>query len=222
MEGNLSYSKTIYPFLFFVCVFATNAKAQVSASQTIQRCDRALANIGARQAIPSFASPAVREAVCTCVKAGAPLGENQSQEEEAAESMQTIVAQCTASAVPAERVRALPVAVLGRLRDAIEGPDVPSGFITAIANLDDCKRPEYPQASLRSQASGDTLLAFKISASGKVLDGVVIRSAGPSAAHKLLDVTAQFALMQCKFEPAYWRRKAAESWTEVEYKWQLQ
>lgn len=203
-------------------MFTANVNAQNMAPQAMQLCDRALANIGARQAVPSFASPAVREAVCTCVKAGAPLSENQSPEEAAAEYMQTIVAQCTSRAVPAERFKALPVAVLGKLRDAIEGPDVPSRFITATANLDDCKKPEYPQASLRFEASGHTLLSFKISASGKVLDGFVIRSAGPSAAHKLLDVTALFALMQCKFEPGYWRRKAVESWTEGEYKWQLQ
>lgn len=205
----------------FVCVFTANVKAQQSIPEATHGCERALSDMGARQAIPSFNSPAIREAVCICVKADPTFRGSDVSEQSATESMQSIVAQCASRAVPAEKITALPVAVLVNLQDAMNRLDAPKSFVDAKANFSACKRPEYPQASLRVEASGDTLLAFKISDSGQVLDALVIRSAGTSAAHKLLDVTALFSLMQCKFEPAYWRSKAIETWTEVEYRWLL-
>jgi len=215
----LYYSNSVVTFLISVYVFTTNVNAQQSVPESTQRCERILSDMGARLAIPSFNSPAIREAVCICVKADPTFRGNRVSESSATESMQSVVAQCASRAVPAEKLTALPVAVLVNLQDAMNSIDAPKGFVNAKANFSACKRPEYPQASLRVEATGDTLLAFKISDSGRVLDGVVIRSAGASAAHKLLDVTALFSLMQCKFEPAYWRSKGIETWTEVEYRW---
>ena len=215
------YSNVVASFLISVCAFTANANAQQSVAEEAQRCERVLSDMGARQAIPSFNSPAIREAVCICVKADTTFRGNDVSGQSTTESMQSVVAQCASRVVPAEKLTALPVAVLVKLRDAMNKLDAPKGFVSATVNFSACKRPEYPRASLRFEASGDTLLAFKISDSGKVLDGVVIRSAGTSAAHKLLDATALFSLMQCKFEPAYWRSNPIETWTEIEYSWLL-
>jgi TonB family protein len=88
--------------------------------------------------------------------------------------------------------------------------------------MSSCKLPEYPAASRRAEATGNTRLAFHISANSDVIDGEVMTSAGTSPAHKLLDVTALFSLMQCRFEPARDRGQTLDAWTEVVYKWKLE
>jgi TonB family protein len=129
------------------------------------------------------------------------------------------IAHCISRAAPAERIADLPPAILGNIHDALTNDLTSNGYVSAKANFAACDSPDYPPAALSVNARGNTLLTLKISKTGKVLDGTVLRSAGQSPAHKLLDVTALLSLMQCKFEPAFWQGNAIEAWTEVEYKW---
>jgi protein TonB len=68
----------------------------------------------------------------------------------------------------------------------------------AIGNASDCK-PEYPPAAHRAQVGGTTTIRFTIDATGKMVNAEVVRSAGPSREHKLLDRTAVNALSGCTF-----------------------
>ena len=217
----LHHLKAVALLIALTCLFNIDAKAQRSVPGVIQNCENALSNFGARDAMPLFNSRAVREAICICINAGAPIGVEDISAQEVAESMQSAVATCTGRTVPAAEVKTLPVAVLLSLHDALRAPIAQRIFVDPSITFIDCERPEYPVAALRVEASGDTKLAIKVSDTGKVLDGVVVGSAGPTPAHKILDVTALLSLMQCKLEPAYWRSKAIEAWAMIEYRWRL-
>jgi TonB family protein len=116
----------------------------------------------------------------------------------------------------------LPSAILAQLEDAYTTDVVARGFSSPKADFDSCKLPEYPVAARRAGATGSTKLTFHIRANSRVIDGEVTKSAGKSPSHKLLDVTALFSLMQCKFEPAKFRGQPIDAWTEVEYRWVLE
>jgi TonB family protein len=129
--------------------------------------------------------------------------------------------ECITTAAPVEKVVPLSPAILALLEDAFASEPVTRGFSSPKSRLDSCKLPEYPAASRRTEATGSTRLAFHIRADSTVIDGEVVKSAGSSPAHKLLDVTALFSLMQCKFEPARFRGEPLDAWTLIEYQWKL-
>ena len=62
-----------------------------------------------------------------------------------------------------------------------------------------CARPEYPRTARRSEVTGTTRIRFEIDAIGRVVDARVLRSAGPSREHRLLDGAAVDALSRCGF-----------------------
>jgi len=62
-------------------------------------------------------------------------------------------------------------------------------------------RPVYPPAALRARAQGDSMLRFGIDAQGKITSTEVIRSAGPTPEHRLLDQAAVEAFSHCRFTP---------------------
>jgi periplasmic protein TonB len=82
---------------------------------------------------------------------------------------------------------------------------------------------DYPAAAVRAEATGTTAIRFTIDAAGKLVNSEVLRSAGPSREHRLLDRVAQTKLSECKFTPG---RDAAGQPTggsfTVEYVWKLQ
>ncbi|MDX2221454.1 MAG: energy transducer TonB [Rhodospirillaceae bacterium] len=92
----------------------------------------------------------------------------------------------------------------------------------AIGNVSDC-RPAYPAAALRAQVAGTTTIRFTIDASGKMVSAEVVRSAGPSREHKLLDRTAVNALSGCSFRPGRdVNGQAVGASFPVEYVWKLE
>lgn len=211
-----THRKVAVPALLLLA--ASGGHAQTLTTPADRLCVQALSDRGARLAIPVLTSLPVREASCVCL-ASAVSGQ------QAEPSMKALVdahvGECIARAAPAEKAVPLPSAVLAQLEDAFVREPVARGFSGAKAKLDGCKLPEYPAASRWAEATGSTRLAFHIGANSAVIDAEVAHSAGSSPAHKLLDVTALFSLMQCKFEPARFRGDPIDAWTEVEYRWRL-
>ena len=73
----------------------------------------------------------------------------------------------------------------------------------AIANVQACapKGEDYPAAALRAEATGTTKIRFTIDAAGKLVKTEVLKSAGASREHRLLDRVATEKLAGCSFSP---------------------
>jgi TonB family protein len=67
------------------------------------------------------------------------------------------------------------------------------------ARLEHCIPPEYPPAALRAEAQGTTTVELRVRPDGTVAESQVVKSAGESRAHKLMDRVTQDAFRKCKF-----------------------
>ncbi|MDE2453567.1 MAG: energy transducer TonB, partial [Burkholderiales bacterium] len=95
----------------------------------------------------------------------------------------------------------------------------------AIANVRDCapSADDYPRAALRAEATGTTKVRFEVDATGRLASVVVVKSAGPSREHKMLDRMALEKLSECKFKPGMDENgKPVGGSFEVEYVWKLE
>jgi TonB family protein len=84
-----------------------------------------------------------------------------------------------------------------------------------------CKRPEYPEASRLSNAEGESTVSFFVNSIGNATDVVIVRSAGSTAAHKLLDFNVALSGLQCKFEPGKLNGERVSAWTTIQFVWKL-
>jgi protein TonB len=94
----------------------------------------------------------------------------------------------------------------------------------AIANASACAPTgdDYPNAAKRAEATGTTRVRFTIGADGKLTSAEVVKSAGSSREHKLLDRVAVSKLSECSFKPgADENGKPAGGSFDVEYVWKL-
>jgi protein TonB len=81
---------------------------------------------------------------------------------------------------------------------------------------------DYPPAAQRAEATGTTVIRFTVDATGKLTSADVVRSAGPSREHRLLDRVAQTKLAECKFTPGRDASGQAIGGSfNVEYVWKL-
>jgi TonB family protein len=204
--------------LVLLSIATGGAVGQSTGPRSELLCGRAMANGGARVLMPSLTSPSIRDSVCACI--GASL-KGIPSEPSTALSIEVLATDCIRRAAPAESIGTLPPSVVAQLDDAFAHESAPQSYFAPKADFRSCKLPEYPPRSLRAEAVGTSRVAFRISADGKVLDAEIVGTAGVSPAHKLLDVSAMFSLMQCPFEPAKLRGKTVEAWTEVSYVWKL-
>ncbi len=95
----------------------------------------------------------------------------------------------------------------------------------AIANVQACapRGEDYPAAARKVEATGTTRLRFTIDAAGAVMRTEVVRSAGPSREHRLLDSTVASMLAACAFTPGIDENGRATGGTfEVDYVWKLE
>ncbi len=76
----------------------------------------------------------------------------------------------------------------------------PASAQAPMIDVSHCDRPDYPVAAARAGATGTTVVAFAVDALGHVSGAQVLRSAGPSREHKLLDRAAVDALGKCAFK----------------------
>jgi periplasmic protein TonB len=131
---------------------------------------------------------------------------------------------------PAPTITVTPVApppapvVIAPTAPAPPAPPAPPAVaaVAAITSVADCK-PSYPAAAAKEEATGTTKIRFTIDASGKMLGAEVLKSAGASRAHKILDRTAVSALSECKFKPGRDETgKAVGAYAIVDYVWKLE
>jgi protein TonB len=94
----------------------------------------------------------------------------------------------------------------------------------AIANAGACAPTgeDYPNAAKRAEATGTTRVRFAIGADGKLTSAEVVKSAGSSREHKMLDRVALSKLSECTFKPGVDENgKPAGGSFDVEYVWKL-
>jgi protein TonB len=94
----------------------------------------------------------------------------------------------------------------------------------AIVNVASCapRNEDYPGAALRAEATGLTKIRFTIDATGKVVKVDVVKSAGASREHRMLDRVAADKLSTCKFSPGYDEHgKPIGGSFDVEYLWKI-
>jgi len=105
---------------------------------------------------------------------------------------------------------------------AREAALVPLGQKAGIdASFPGC-RPAYPAAAVRALAMGVTRLRLLVEADGHVSDSEVLHESGPTREHRLLDLAAQTALVQCPILAARDRSGApTASVMSLEYVWRL-
>lgn len=85
-----------------------------------------------------------------------------------------------------------------------------------------CDKPEYPAAAARAEATGTTRIRFTVDGQGRVSKAEVVKSAGPSREHKMLDRTAVDALSKCHFTPGIDAAGTPVGGTTiVDYDWKL-
>jgi protein TonB len=104
------------------------------------------------------------------------------------------------------------------------GP-APQAARPAIANVKACapKDEDYPPAAARAEATGTTKVRFAIDGTGALVKAEVVKSAGSSREHKMLDRTAVEKLSQCKFTPGMDENGRPVGGTfDVDYVWKLQ
>ena len=84
-------------------------------------------------------------------------------------------------------------------------------------------RPEdYPAAAQRSEATGTSKIRFVVGADGKLASAEVLRSAGSTREHKMLDRVALSKLSECVFKAgADENGRPVGASFEVDYVWKL-
>jgi len=86
----------------------------------------------------------------------------------------------------------------------------------------DCGVPPYPQEAQLDRATGQTWLRVSVSQDGRAADIQVVRSSGPTRAHKLMD-RALIATVRdtCKFVPGTVDGKVQPLPKDIIYVWTL-
>lgn len=214
--------KSLAGLLVLLSTLSFEGRSQTTALQPSASCGPSLANRGARAAAPALASPAVRDAVCLCLKSKSTPDAAALSEEQFQASVMAAFGECVAGAAPAEKVSSVPPAVRAMLEDQFSSGTRARRYAPPKVTLSTCSKPEYPRVALQHEAAGKTVLNFRVSGEGRVIDAEVARSSGHSEAHKLLDFAALLALMRCTFEPARAQGQAVDAWTEIEYIWRIE
>jgi protein TonB len=95
----------------------------------------------------------------------------------------------------------------------------------AITNISDCAPKgdeDYPPAARRVEATGTTRIRFTVGADGKLQNAEVVRSAGVSREHRLLDRVAMTKLSDCVFKAGSDENgKPVGATVDVEYVWNI-
>ena len=95
----------------------------------------------------------------------------------------------------------------------------------AIANVSACAptADDYPAAAVRAEATGTTKIRFTVGPDGQMTGSQIVRSAGPSREHKLLDRVAQTKLGGCSFKAGIDENgRAVGASFDVDYVWKLE
>lgn len=117
-------------------------------------------------------------------------------------------------------------AATGMVQPQASGPAAPRAAAKpAIANVRACAptSDDYPAVARRAEATGTTHLRFTIDATGALARSEIVRSAGPTREHRLLDRAAESKLAACAFTPGIDETGRPVGGTfDVEYVWRLE
>jgi protein TonB len=89
--------------------------------------------------------------------------------------------------------------------------------VPPVVDAKACTRPEYPRNAQRNGDTGTVTLAFLIGTDGKVIESKVEKSSGS----RELDRAAQAGLSLCRFQPGTVDGVPYQSWTRMQYVWNL-
>ncbi len=81
-----------------------------------------------------------------------------------------------------------------------------------------CRRPAYPDSSVKRREEGTVTVEVDLDAGGKVLAGRVASSSG----YTKLDTAAQRAIEKCRFSPATVDGQAQPATAQVRFGWKLE
>ena len=96
--------------------------------------------------------------------------------------------------------------------------------VPAIANAQNCAPgpDDYPSAARRADATGTTKLRFNVTAQGKLANAEIVKSAGPSREHKMLDRLVLSKLSECSFKAGTDENgNPVGASFEIDYVWKL-
>lgn len=105
---------------------------------------------------------------------------------------------------------ALSVSPIAESKDAV--------LTSPLIDFSACDKPSWPKESLRKEETGMVSLAFRITASGRVEDAVVLGSSG----HPALDRTAMDAISKCPFRPGEVNGVPSSLWMFMMYHWTIE
>jgi len=88
----------------------------------------------------------------------------------------------------------------------------------AVADFSSCKKPVWPESSLKAEHTGTVTLSFLVSEQGKPVDSKIVKSSG----YPLLDEAARTGIMKCSFHPATRGGAPVAHWMHMQYVWTLQ
>ena len=98
-----------------------------------------------------------------------------------------------------------------------------SAAASAIMHGSAACAPAMPKRAAEAHAQGTSRIRFHVDETGKVTAAEIIRSAGQTSAHRLLDNAARQALAQCPFTPARDANgQPVASDVDVSYAWTLE
>jgi protein TonB len=89
--------------------------------------------------------------------------------------------------------------------------------VAAVVDAANCAKPDYPKSALRNGDSGVVTLALLIGTDGRVADSKIEKSSG----FRDLDRAAQVGLGLCRFKPGTMDGVPQQSWTRMQYIWNL-
>jgi len=94
----------------------------------------------------------------------------------------------------------------------------------AVIHSDDPScRIDYPAAARAAQASGMTVLWYRVDAQGRIVESHLVHGSGPTPEHALLDRTALEGLTHCPITPGFdTAGHPAETAVQMDYRWHLQ
>jgi periplasmic protein TonB len=94
----------------------------------------------------------------------------------------------------------------------------------AIANAASCAptADDYPAAARRAEATGTTRVRFNVGPDGRMASSEIVKSAGSTREHKMLDRLAMTKLSECKFTAGVDENgKPVGASFDVEYVWRI-
>jgi outer membrane biosynthesis protein TonB len=94
---------------------------------------------------------------------------------------------------------------------------LPPPIVVRIAPPSGCPLEPYPRGAIEAQAAGSTTLAFSMDSEGFLRHTAILRSAGSSPEHKLLDAASVRSLWACRFA----RPDRTNVHYNVTYEWKL-